>query len=78
MFYVLNASYYLLVQLLKPPLKKRMEWIEEELIVSAPVEVGDHDHDEEDVEDVREGPIFDISSKSPIVAVVAAEASYVM
>ena len=44
----------------------------------AHVEVGDHDHDEEDVEDVREGPIFDIFSKSPIVAVVAAEASYVM
>ena len=45
-----------------------MECIEEELIVPAHVEVGDHDHDEEDVEDVREGPSegdFDLRQGGP-------------
>ena len=57
LFYVLNALYYALVQLLKPPLRKKMERNEEKLIVVEHLEVGDHDHEEEDVDDVREGAI---------------------
>ena len=55
LFYVLNELYYAFVQLLKPPLRKRMEPNEEKLIVVEHLEVGDHDHEEEDVDDVREG-----------------------
>ena len=41
LFYVLNASYYLLVQLLKPLSGKRMEPNDEILVVLEPLEVGD-------------------------------------
>ena len=68
LFYVLNALYYALVQLLKPPLRKKMERNEEKLIVVEHLEVGDHDHEEEDVDDVREGPSegdFDLRQGGP-------------
>ena len=66
--YVLNALYYAFVQLLKPPLRKKMEPNEEKLIVVEHLEVGDHDHEEEDVDDVREGPSegdFDLRQGGP-------------
>ena len=45
-----------------------MEPNEEKLIVVEHLEVGDHDHEEEDVDDVREGPSegdFDLRQGGP-------------
>ena len=49
LFYVLNAAYYLLVQLLKPLSGKKMEPNDEKVIVLELVKVGDQGLEDDDL-----------------------------
>ena len=65
LFYVLNASYYLLVQLLKPLSGKKMEPNEEELIAPEPLEVGDQGLGDDDLGGGVRGGVWALWEQGP-------------
>ena len=65
LFYVLNAPYYLLVQLLKPLSGKKMEPNEEKLIVPEPLEVGDQGLGDDDLGGGVRGGVLALWQQGP-------------
>ena len=65
LFYVLNASCYLLVQLLKPLSGKRMEPKDEKLIVLELLEVGDQGLGDDDLGGGVRGGVWALWEQGP-------------